>query len=376
MLDYTTKIYTAISQLETHLFNQLEASASFYFSKNVLTAFEKSNPDISYQYIVFDLQGTAIALAVIQTMDVALDQAVDTLPLSQKLGHSLGCYLSGRSTRITICGNIFLSGAYGLWVKDEAHRRGVYLMLSRKLKTISAATKARILFLKDFNAEHNKAAAIVEKEHFQPLDVEPNMILHIQWDTFEAYKKSLRSKYRVKINKADSKSNALVRKPLSAIDIKNNLALLQSLHTNTTERALFKTHRLQLETYAYLKETMRDSLYVYGYYIDHKMVGFMTAFKVEDHLDAHFIGIDYAYNKTNAVYQRILNDYIRLGIDLEVKRVNLGRTASEIKSTLGAIPEPLVCYVKHRRTLANVLFKPLVKQIKITPYKQHRPFKK
>ena len=105
------------------------------------------------------------------------------------------------------------------------------------------------------------------------------------------------------------------------------------------------------------------------------MIGFATAFKVGETLDAHFIGMDYARNKEFAIYPRILNDYIRMGIELGAKEINFGRTASEIKSTVGAIPENLTCYVRHRRSAANLIFKPLVRQIKMTEYKQHRPFK-
>ena len=66
---------------------------------------------------------------------------------------------------------------------------------------------------------------------------------------------------------------------------------------------------------------------------------------------------------------------MRLGFDLGSTKVNLGRTSSEIKSTLGAQPENLNCYVRHRKTFANVMFKPLIRQLKMTEYKQHRPFK-
>jgi len=66
---------------------------------------------------------------------------------------------------------------------------------------------------------------------------------------------------------------------------------------------------------------------------------------------------------------------VRLGIEMKAKQVNFGRTSSEIKSTLGATPENLTCYVRHRRTVATLLFKPLVRQIKMKEYKQHTPLK-
>ena len=83
---------------------------------------------------------------------------------------------------------------------------------------------------------------------------------------------------------------------------------------------------------------------------------------------SHFIGIDYTRNKELSIYPRILNDYVRLGIEMKVNEVNFGRTSSEIKSTLGAIPEDLTCYLRHRRTLATLLFKPLVRKIKMKMY--------
>ena len=97
--------------------------------------------------------------------------------------------------------------------------------------------------------------------------------------------------------------------------------------------------------------------------------------KNEDNLDAHFIGIDYNNNKEFAIYPRILNDYVRLGLSTSAKRINLGRTASEIKSTLGAEPETLTCYFKHKRAFPNAIIKPFVKNVTIKTFKQHKPFK-
>jgi len=95
----------------------------------------------------------------------------------------------------------------------------------------------------------------------------------------------------------------------------------------------------------------------------------------QENLDAHFIGLDYVFNKEYAIYPRILNDYVRLGIEHHSKRINLGRTASEIKTTLGAKPEDLMCYFRHKRTITNHFIKPLASSVKIKSFKQHKPFK-
>ena len=110
-------------------------------------------------------------------------------------------------------------------------------------------------------------------------------------------------------------------------------------------------------------------------FLDDKIVGFLSALKNRNHLDAHFIGLNYSLNKTYGIYPRILNDYIRLGLEKKVKIINLGRTASEIKSTIGAKPLALSCYIKHKNKFLNVLIKPFFKKIQIKSFKQHSPFK-
>ena len=72
----------------------------------------------------------------------------------------------------------------------------------------------------------------------------------------------------------------------------------------------------------------------------------------------------------------MLNDYVRSGIKLGVKDINLGRTTSEIKSILGAMLEYLCCYTKHYKKITNSILKSIIKQIKMIDFKQHTPFRK
>ena len=106
-----------------------------------------------------------------------------------------------------------------------------------------------------------------------------------------------------------------------------------------------------------------------------EIVGFLSALKNRSHLDAHFIGLNYRLNKAHAIYPRILNDYVRIGIENKVAVINLGRTASEIKTTIGAAPLELSCYIKHKSPFINALVRPFFKRIQIKSFKQHNPFK-
>ncbi|WP_299149193.1 GNAT family N-acetyltransferase [uncultured Dokdonia sp.] len=375
MPSYTCTTYSSINDIDNRVFKALDCEETVYFSKPFLQAFERANTLITYTYLIITLDNKPVALAITQAIDISLETATEKLPLTQQLARSLQCYLSGKKTHILVCGNIFLSGAYGLYVKTGIDKRRIYNTLSRKLKKLSTPKKPRIFFLKDFNAQEDASASIAEKEHFQSFTVEPNMRLVVRWQDFETYKASLKSKYRVKVNRADTLSKHLISTSFTATQIRDNIHKLQGLYNNVVSKAVFNTVPIAIETYALLKGAFKDQVRFTAYSKDGELVGFSTAFIVNDVLEAHFIGLDYDFNKTDAIYQRMLNDYIRQGLSLGVKEINLGRTASEIKSTLGATPEQLRCYIKHRRTVANMLFKPFVRQIKMTEYKQHTPFK-
>ena len=185
----------------------------------------------------------------------------------------------------------------------------------------------------------------------------------------------LKSKYRVKANKADSTSSTLETRLFNAQDLVTYKGELQALYQNTIANASFNAQVLNLNTYSHLGSTLKEDFIVKAYFLDDKLVGFLTALVNKNHLDAHFIGLDYALNKSHAIYTRILNDYVRLGIEKRVSSINLGRTASEIKTTIGAKPLELSCYIKHKNPFINSLITPFLRRIKIKDFKQHSPFK-
>jgi hypothetical protein len=150
---------------------------------------------------------------------------------------------------------------------------------------------------------------------------------------------------------------------------------LQNLYQNTIDNANFNAQVLDLNTYIKLKNTYKDDFIVQGYFLNDKIVGFLSALVNKKDLDAHFIGLEYDLNKTYAIYPRILNDYIRLGLEKNVESINLGRTASEIKTTIGAEPLELSCYIKHKNKFINRLIQPFFRRIQIKSFKQHSPFK-
>ncbi|WGK65965.1 hypothetical protein [Croceiramulus getboli] len=376
-------MYKGVDEIPSNVWQQLP-TPTIYFSKGFLKAFEQGNPRLEPLYYVIKDGDQILALAVLQLLSVSLAETGDGLSSGAYLARSIQQFINKGNTRILICGNLFLSGPYGVHTRDSSQITRCYAQVLETIQATQNQHRAHIYFLKDYPYDDQVAPEIFIEERFQPFEVEPNMILTLEnsWKTFDDYKQALRSKYRNKVKKADKTSAVLQVNRLTAADIRKHRDTLQELLAQVTAKAAFNAMNLRIETYALLQEEFGESqkkndahFIMHGYWMEDKIIGFATALVYDQKLDAHFVGLDYRYNRTYAIYPRMLNDYVRMGLEYRVKTVNFGRTASEIKSTLGATPQHIRCYLRHRRTLANLFFKPLLGYIQRESYHQHEAFK-
>jgi hypothetical protein len=378
-MSYTPFFYNDIKDIPTAYWDQLGCGKNVYYTPEFLRAYELANTDIVFRYIIIlNQQQEAVAFAASQTVVIPIETITQNIKMAgwlKKLINSLFC---NNSPKIMFCGNIFLSGEYGTFIKEGENFNALFHELSAALQVLMKETKKlHAVFVKDFKETSLKLTDQLKDYGFAPMKVEPNMIITLkpEWTSFDDYKNALKSKYRVKANKADSKSASLKAIEFTYQEIDHYRSELQALYENTIANANFNAQVLDLDTYILLKRTYGDQFIVKGYFLEEKLVGFLSAMKNGHNLDAHFIGLNYQLNKDYAIYPRILNDYVRLGILNSSKRINLGRTASEIKSTLGAKPQDLTCYMRHKRPFINSIIKPFISSIRIKSFKEHSPFK-
>ena len=380
MNQYSAKAFNSVDAIPALDWESLNIQNNTYFSVAFLRAFETSNPKIAFKYIVIYDNLNAVGLANIQIISLSIDAILKNIKISNTAKRIFRFFLCNYPLKIMFCGNVFLSGEHGIILNQDIDKKKVFLVISKAIKKLSSLKENRPLhaiFVKDFYQESLHITDHLLDYNYMKMPVEPNMIfkLNSNWKTFEDYTDDLKSKYRVKVNKADKTSNSLTAKLFNEDDFKVYKEELQQLYENTISNADFNAQVLDLNTYIKLRALYKDNFIVKAYFYEDNLVGFLSALDNNNHLDAHFIGLDYELNKTYAIYPRILNDYVRLGIERQVSQINFGRTASEIKSTIGATPENLVCYTRHRHNVINKLLKPFIGQVKIKDFNQHEPFK-
>ena len=374
----TTITHSSIECLEDGFIKFINPRKSAYFSRDLLYSFEASNTKVDMRYVCISNNNIPQALALVQIIELSVDVILKNIRVSPFFRKILNAFFCNDHIKIMFCGNIFLSGEHGISFSENCNKKNTVKQIGKALDNIAKTTHPlHAIFIKDFESSALEYSSAFEHFGFTNIKVEPNMLITLkpEWKTFEDYKAALKSKYRVKANKADSKSKALERRVFSIKDIVTYKNELQNLYQNTIDNANFNAQVLDLNTYIKLKESYKDNFIVWSYFLEDKIVGFLSALKNKNHLDAHFIGLNYSLNKTYGIYPRILNDYIRLGLEKKVEIINLGRTAAEIKSTIGAKPLALSCYIKHKNKFLNVLVKPFFKKIQIKSFKQHSPFK-
>jgi len=371
-------VHNSIANLEPNFLKKINSENNAYFTEPILRSFESSNPNIDMRYICISEDKSPQALAVVQIIKLSVNIILKNIKITPLLRRALNLFFCNDHIKIMFCGNVFLSGEYGICFSNTEKHKSIIHNVANTLDSIKKTIKPlHAIFIKDFKNTSLSYSKEFENYGYTKINVEPNMLIYLseKWQNFEDYKNALRSKYRIKANKADTNSKNLESKLLSRTDIENLQDQLQSLYQNTIDNANFNAQVLNLDTYVKLKSKFEKDFIVKGYFLNGELVGFLSALKNNKSLDAHFIGLNYSLNKLHSIYPRILNDYVRLGIKCKVKQINLGRTASEIKSTVGAVPVKLTCYIKHKNRFVNLLIRPFLKRIQIKSFKQHSPFK-
>ncbi|MGB0896984.1 MAG: peptidogalycan biosysnthesis protein [Flavobacteriaceae bacterium] len=380
---YTSRIFNYVNEIPEDIWDDFTEVSNVYFSKPYLKSFEEFNSQrIQFFYIVVLNGNQAISLATIQVFEFDFAGS-DFTPNSNRYVQKLSEFLRRKYVKIMICGSIFLSGEHGIYIKPTEDKKLVLEQIVKGIQAIVNANKylkkwVDIILLKDFITASLPITNNLKQYNYTPIQVDPNMVLTLnpEWATFGDYLAAFKSKFRVKAKKAYKTSQHLEVKNLTYNDINTYKKELTKLYDNVKKKASFNPEALNLSTYSALKKVLNDDFIFYAYFLDDTLVGFMSGVINNSVLDAHYVGINYDLNKQHAIYSRMLYDYVAIGIERQVKEINFGRTAGEIKSTLGAVPQELTCYIRHKKSIANFLFKPFLKKVKPTVFEQRFPFKK
>jgi Acetyltransferase (GNAT) domain len=278
---------------------------------------------------------------------------------------------TSRPQHVLVCGNPLVSGEHGfVFSNEESPNDKADVLCDAMNLMVSEVEKngidLNICIIKDFYPQQQWLLGALGKCGFSPLQGDPVMMLPIapRWKNQIDYQQDLISKFRSKSITAYHKSSRLTKEYFSVEDMMAQSSDWYPLYEQVYQRAQYKWKKLTAEAIIQWKKALGDDAIMQVYKLDGRIVGFSILFLGKSEMEAHMVGIDYEFNKEYQLYSRMLYDFIEQGIEAKMRYISFGRTAVEIKSSVGALPLPAIALMRHSSSMTNVLVRWLVSMFK------------
>ncbi len=378
------RVLNVIDAPEGSAWDALVASASPFLQRPYLRAVEGGlPPGEAVRYATFHEGERLVGVACFQRTRFQgrpLGERFQGRPVLSFLARSLRLAERPLDFQVLVCGNPMAAGEHGFHFAPDIEPRQAMEALLAALSAVQREFEGTGtidgVLIKDLDPAANPFGESLGRHAFAELGLEPAMVLRLDpsWDCLETYLGCLASKYRVKARRAYAKSRTLQVRDLPAEDLIRFQDRWMELFNAVHQRAENRLGKPTFATFLNLRRTLGPEFILRGYFQEGVLVGFLTGFVWEGILEAHLVGLDYARNSELSIYPRLLCDYLDLAITRGCRQLHYGRTACEIKSTLGAEPVEQVCYLRHRDCLPNQAARIIAPRLRPESVPMRRPF--
>lgn len=169
---------------------------------------------------------------------------------------------------------------------------------------------------------------------------EPYMVFESksEWNDLTDALAAMSSKYRVRNQKVLKSTADFTWRELQDLPASEWLATCSLfLQQTLAEKTVALTGNLNELLWQYHR-ILKKNFKVRGYYLNDELIGFVSYIEDGPEWHAMHMGMDRSTGDQYPLYQRMFLDLIDSSIAAKTQRLYMGRTATEIKSTLGAIP--------------------------------------
>ena len=376
-MSYTFKKYKSSSEI-TGDWNHVIGQHNILLSKEYLETLETSGPEnMKCFYVGFFLAGELIGGALFQYLNFIRHK---TFQRDNAFCGMKNFVAKKFSKNVMILGNNMLTGQNGFYFDaSKITADQVIPLLDEAVQEMQKQErKTSLIIYKDYQSGFINHFQGKNHQSFFRFSVQPNMILKLQenWLTFDDYLNAFSTKYRTRAKSAKKKSDGILKAEMDPDEIKKHQKEMNLLYQNVAEHATFNTFFLTENHFKSMKESLKGNFRVFGYYLDEKLIGFYTLILNNKDIDTYFLGYNKDLQKEKQIYLNMLLDMVEFGIHEKFNRIIFGRTALEIKSTVGAQPVEIFGLIRHHNPFINRFMGRIFTSLNPkTEWVQRKPFK-
>jgi len=370
--------------------DQLAPKDNLFLQRTYLEVLEKFPPaKMQFAYLVFFKNKKPAGIAIAQIQLFRANQNIQEENEKAGLLGRIGGFVKDKvaekiSFYTLVCGNLLLTGAHGFYFLPPLTTASKVDLLYTGLNAVlpkldQQGIEISAILIKEISEESKAKMGEELGRHYQEFTMQPNMVFELDtnWRSFEDYVDRISSKYRVRMKRAFKKADTIRKEIMDLEAIISHKKKIHELYLGVASKSDFNSAELHEDYFLELKRVFPDRFQLTGYYLQDELIGYYTTIKNYEELEAHFLGFDYEKNIIYQTYLNILFDIVKDGISVGAERIVFARTALEIKSSVGAEPEEMYFYARHRSKFSNRLLQSMVEylQPKSPEWIQRRPLK-
>lgn len=280
-------------------------------------------------------------------------------------------------------GNNMITGQNGYVFSKEIDFKYISEILLQSADEITLYFKKKgiSIHLVSFKDFYDHCSVELKKYHFSNVyefNTQPNMIFEIptNWKSNEDYFNAFSKKYRDQYKRAHKKFEGISMKELDVELVVSYENKINELYHYVAKNAPFNTFFLAENHFSTFKKQCGDGFKIFGYFFEDKLIGFHSVLINDDVLETYFLGYDDQIQKDKMLYLNMLYNMTEFGITHNFKKIIFGRTALEIKSSIGATPVLMSGFIYHSNPLVNRFLEKIFKNLEPeTVWQQRHPFK-
>lgn len=379
-----------IDFLNEAAWDAVAADGSLFLRREVLRVIEQQGPDnlVPRYAMVFRDQKPVAALAaqlVTVTNKHLLKEASsagkERNPLKRVLPPAAKLVTANLNEPILVAGNLMSWGfdgiAFATGEEPAALWPGVAEALYRIRRAERLLGQTNLVLVKDIT-EREQGLEALRRFSYRPMETEPNMVLALNpaWRNYDDYLAALDAKYRRNAKDQVKKLTTAGCVVESLTDLTPHSARLHELYLAVQRNASVRLVTLVESYLPQLALALGDDFRCTVIRRGEEILGFVTTIRDGDTAIAYYIGFDRAAAAEGLpIYLRLLHATIADAIAWGCKSLSLGRTALEPKAALGAKPEPMSVWLRHRVPAMNWIVRGMLGTVTHEEAPERNPFK-